>query len=341
MLDSNARLLLVSVFGGNHLGTHLRSAAQELGIETRILDTEEANTAPLMVQRAYRLVRGDRPLWLRGFSRRVLNECRAFEPTWCLSTGRAPIDAATLRALSEAGVVTINFPSDDPWNPLFRSSWLMEATPRYDRVFTPRTANLEQFEKLGCACVRYLPFGYNPALHHPAEAGDVAADVPETDVVFIGGGDRDRLPFIEALRSAGLRVRVFGGYWNRYRSTRDIAGGSLGAAGIRAVLARSKLSICLVRRANRDGHVMRSYEEPAMGACMLFEDTADHRALFGASAARSAAFRSPEQLASVARRYCLDPDLRAALRQQLHSAVVEGGNTYRERLERMLLPADA
>ena len=41
------------------------------------------------------------------------------------------------------------------------------------------------------------------------------------------------------------------------------------------------MNLCLVRRANRDGQVMRSYEAAAIGSCMLVEDTPEHRELFG------------------------------------------------------------
>ena len=77
-----------------------------------------------------------------------------------------------------------------------------------------------------------------------------------------------------------------------------------------------------------------------MGACMLFEDTPDHRTLFGEEVTRAAGFRTPEELAELARRYCADAELRAGLRKQLRAAVVGGANTYRDRLESMLRPAN-
>ena len=50
---------------------------------------------------------------------------------------------------------------------------------------------------------------------------------------------------------------------------------------IRAASASAKVCLCLVRRANRDGHTMRSFEAAAIGGCILAEDTADHREIFG------------------------------------------------------------
>ena len=43
----------------------------------------------------------------------------------------------------------------------------------------------------------------------------------------------------------------------------------------------AKVNLCLVRRAKRDGHVMRSFEIAAVGGCMLAQDTDEHREIFG------------------------------------------------------------
>ncbi len=46
---------------------------------------------------------------------------------------------------------------------------------------------------------------------------------------------------------------------------------------IRSASAAARVCLCLVRRANRDGHVMRSFEAAVIGGCILAQDTADHR----------------------------------------------------------------
>jgi N-acetyl-gamma-glutamylphosphate reductase len=111
--------------------------------------------------------------------------------------------------------------------------------------------------------------------------------------------------------------------------------------GMRSVLARAKMSFCLVRRANRDQHVMRTYEEPAMGSCVAMEDTTHHRELFDAATADACFFATPDELAARAVRLCADADLREQIRESMGRAVTSGGHRYTDRLRRMLsLPAN-
>ena len=79
----------------------------------------------------------------------------------------------------------------------------------------------------------------------------------------------------------GPSVAVAGGYWERYPAFRAHALGIKPPEIIRALTAAAKVNLCLVRRANRDGHVMRSFEIAAIGGCMLAEDTDEHRDIFG------------------------------------------------------------
>src|SRR5205823_1240683 len=97
------------------------------------------------------------------------------------------------------GVKRYNYLTDDPWNPSHAAKWFFKAVPLYDCIFSPRRANLQDLNCIGCTAVEYLPFGYDPALVFP-EAPATAEERAgfNSDIVFIGSADRDRLPFIEA-----------------------------------------------------------------------------------------------------------------------------------------------
>jgi len=261
---------------------------------------------------------------------------RRSKPRWLLAAGLAPITARALREISDLGVRTIAFTTDDPWNANYRSPWLFDALASYDTVFTPRPATLADFRNIGCARVEELHFGFDPTLHHPATTEESAGEARTADVVFIGGGDKDRFPYIEALIETGLKVAAYGGYWNRNPRTRDVHGGMLSIPEMRGVLGGAKMSICLVRRANRDEHVMRTYEEPMMGACMAPEDTAQHRALFSDPVMEHAFFKTPADLAEVAVKLCGDDALRTRVKEAEYRAVAEGSHSYADRLRTML-----
>src|SRR5262249_40023749 len=159
-----------------------------------------------------------------------------------------------------------NYSTDDPWNPAIRSNWHLRALPLYDLVFTPRRSNFDDFRHLGCAKVHYLPFGYDENLFASAEYSN---DTPAHDILFVWGAAPDRATFISEFMSYGPSVAVVGGYCERYPAFRQVALGAKSPEAIRALTAAAKVNLCLVRRANRDGHVMRSFEIAGIGGCML------------------------------------------------------------------------
>jgi spore maturation protein CgeB len=214
-----------------------------------------------------------------------------------------------------------------------RAPWHLRALPEYDAVFTTRWANLDCFRKIGCADVRYLPFGYDDELF---PAPPEPRPPPSHDVLFVGGADADRVAFVTQFLKSGLSIALVGGYWRRCPATRPYALGLQPAETVARLTASSRINLCLVRRANRDGHVMRSFEIAALGGCMLAEDTAEHRRIFGRDGEAVAYFRTPEEAVSRARALLADEAERARLSAAARRRIVAGGHTYRDRLNAML-----
>ena len=109
------------------------------------------------------------------------------------------------------------------------------------------------------------------------------------------------MPYIDALAQAGFRVALYGTYWDRFRPTRALTRGQLPASELPGAIAAASISLCLVRRANRDGHSMRTFEIAAMGGCILAEDTDEHREILGPDGEAAVYFRSIEEMILKAR----------------------------------------
>ena len=330
-------LLIVGFQGGTHIGGSLARAADRLHISNMFVDASRSFDGPRLLRATNWRLRGHRPLRLQSFSRGVLAACERVRPRWLLATGMAPIDAAALAEIGRLGTRRVVFITDDPWNPTVRSSWFFDALRHYDDVFTPRSANLGDLVRHGCPRVRYLPFGFDPELSFREE--------PQTeqewrtltaDVAFVGGADVDRVPYIGALIRAGLRVNVYGGYWNNYPQARRSYKGHADVATVRKATSAAAVALCLVRRANRDGHVMRSFEIPAMGGCMLVEDTDEHRALFGAPGEAVVTFSGIKDMVERVRGLLDAPAERRRLARAGFEIVHSGHHTYADRLETML-----
>jgi len=328
----NERLLLVGNPESIHVGAHLYEGAQGLDLAVRLCDAREAFDAPRWQGRACWHLLGRRPAHLGRFSASVVAVCREFEPAWLLTTGQAPVSRGGLAAIGKMGAIRLNYLTDDPWNPALRAPWFLKTLPGYDHIFSPRQSNLEALRAHGCRGVSYLPFAYAPSKH----LGTAATRESAADVVFAGGADRDRVPPIAALIAAGFRLALYGGYWKRYPETRPYDLGQADLPTLRKAVAAAKVALCLVRRANRDGHVMRTFELAAMGACMLTEDTEEHRAIFGAEGEAVVYFGSIPEMIEKARWLVTHDDERRRLAASAQARITSGRNTYQDRLACML-----
>ena len=328
------KLLIIGFTRAGHMGSYLASAARQLGLDFQIADAGGADARSRVGRSFYWHLRSKRPARLMQFGAQVLDICARTPPRIVLTTGNAPLDRSHIEVLRGRGIRVINYSTDDPWNPTLRAPWFLSALSSYDAVFTPRRANVDDFRNCGVRAVHYLAFGYDPDVHRPWPDNKTPA-VP-SDVLFVGGCDADRIPLIDALIDAGLDVALFGGYWDRHSKTRRYWRGMADQDTIRSTSAAARISLCLVRRANRDGHVMRSFEAAAIGGCILVEDTADHRELFGPENLAVRYFKSIAELVQQAKILVADAELRRRLSIELQKTFAAGGHTYANRLAEIL-----
>jgi hypothetical protein len=331
----NPELLILGFRGGASVGDSLERAATRLGLGVAYVDATRAFAAPRLLAAAAWHLAGHRPARLAAISREVVAACARLQPRWLLATGLAPLSADALVDVGRLGVTRLNYLTDDPWNTRLGSRWFLDGLPHYDHVFSPRMANLNDLVRHGCRRLSYLPFGFDPDLSfphpEPANPSDQSADV-----VFVGGADQDRLAYAEALLGAGVKLHLYGGYWADYRQTRAASRGLADVATIRKATSAAKVALCLVRRANRDGHVMRSLEIAAIGACMLVEDTEEHRELLGPPGEAVVYFSTIDEMLERVRWLLANDEERARLAGAVRRRILAGAHRYDDRLATML-----
>jgi len=327
------KLAIVGISGGTNIGESLRRASIAARQFGSFFDAYEAWRGSRILRALKWRFLDRRPLRLDAFSRKVVDECARTRPKYLISTGIAPLTEASLRVLRRLDVTCINYSTDDPWNRSHRAEWHLRALKNYDLVFTPRRSNIQDFIDAGCADVRYLPFAYDDELFGPGAPSDLTVS---HDLLFVGGADRDRVAFIAGIVNSGLRPAVVGDYWNRFPETRGFDLGHKDPKALRALTAAAAVNLCVVRHANRDGNVMRSFEIPAVGGFMLAEDTPEHREIFGTEGQCVLYFTTPEGAADKARWALANPSERRRMAAAAHELIVGGGHTYRDRLMQML-----
>lgn len=333
-LRAQGPLLIAGNRGGTHIGESLLRAAETQALKAQLLESSSAYEAPRFVRAFFWRWRDRTGLHFRRYQNQLLASAEALGATTLIATGSGPITAATLQTLRARGVRCLNFSTDDPWNPVHRSRWALEALPHYDCVYTPRQANLAEFQAIG-ATVRYLPFGYDPK-HCQIDAA-LAKQTPAYELLFVGGADADRKQFMRELLRGGARPSIVGDYWQKSPEFAEFALGMRPPEVLAALTANAAICLILVRRANRDGHVMRSLEAAGTGACLLVEDTPEHRALFGADGEQVRYFTTATEAAQRAQELLADRTQREALRSRLKLSMQQSAHTYRDRLETMLL----
>ena len=332
------RLLIVGIPQPEHVGAHFLAAARHLSLDTRILDNRQAWSRSLWVNRVFHHLAARRPPHLRQFSRKVVAACRDFEPELLLVTGISAPDHRVLQEIGRLKMHRMNYLTDDPWNPRNGAAFFWAALREYDVVWSPRRANLEDLRRHGCKAVEYLPFGYNPAVHFCEAPRDAEERERFTcDVVFVGGADADRLPVAKALVRAGMKVHLYGGYWGRDKELRPYWRGFVYGRELRLAVTCAKVNLCFGRRANRDGHAMRSLELPAMKACLVVEDTPEHQELYGADGECVVYYHDLPGLVKQAQALCREPARARQLGENARRKICEASrHTYTDRLQAML-----
>lgn len=329
------QILIVGGVGVTHVGQSLHHAAISLGLAADQLDHAAAYEGPKLLRSVIWRYFGHRPFRLNSFSARVEAYCAQHRPSLLLSTGVSPIRAQALERLRSAGVICANFSTDDPFSQSNGAWYFKACLPLYDWIFTPRRANLIEL-KQQCRNVEYLPFAYEPAHCVGGEPEEARKHLLHTEVLIVGGADDERLPIAKAIVGAGIKLALYGGYWDRDPILRPYWRGMAQPEVLREATLSADLVVCLVRRANRDGHVMRTFEAAATGACMVVEDTAEHREIFGPEGKCVVYFGNTAEMLVQIRRLLDAPTERMRLQLAVRDHIRGAPHTYSDRLKRML-----
>ena len=314
-------------------------------VVTRVLDWVTMNvrshrSRALAYQAASTFLRYRRhPVATAELNHALVARAMVFRPSLVVVLMGFHIAPEVLSAIkAETGAVLVNYATDDPFNRRLTTPELLRSIPLYDLFASTKRAISKDLKSAGAREVRYVRFGYKPSVHFP--------DFPTTDrerrrfgaeVAFVGEGDADRRPFLRALVEAipNIDLALYGGLWSKDARLRKYFRGSVRGRDFRMALGGAKIVVNLVRRENRDDHVMRTFEAPACGAFVLHERTDSHLEIF--EEGRNAAFfESTEELIDKVRYYLGHDREREQIRQAGYQLTVSAGHTYRQRLEEII-----
>jgi spore maturation protein CgeB len=328
------RVTIVGNRGGTNIGGSFERAARSAELDFQVIEPRQAMEGPAWLRRFNWHFRGKRPTWLNSFSNQVVESCVRHKSEVVVVTGISGPNTEALAQLGKTGIRVANYLTDDPWNRMHRAPWFFKALPNYFAVFSPRHANLNDLRAIGCRRASYLPFAYDPDLHFPEASSVDECNAVAADVLFVGGADEDRIPICAAVGASGLSLAIYGDYWERSDATRPFWKGHAEPSVLRSATSAAKVCLCLTRKANRDGHTMRSYEVPAMGGVVLAEATDDHKAMFGEEGALY--FHDIPEMISKAKWLVAHQSEARQMAERGHARITGNNNTYCDRLETIL-----
>jgi hypothetical protein len=99
---------------------------------------------------------------------------------------------------------------------------------------------------------------------------------------------------------------------------------------------RGRRPLALYRFSRAIRHSMRTFEVPAIGACIVVEDTLEHRLIFGEDGARVLYFKTAREMVEQVRMLLANEILRRSLRDNVHVHDTGGANTYSDRFASMI-----
>ena len=244
--DKNMKLFILGGRGGTNVGESFYRAALSLNIQSKYFDVSAAFEGNQIIRYLARRLSDGKPMKLQEFSQNLVIQSRKNTPEFIITTGLAPVNEQALKEIGKMNVKRINYLTDDPWNKAHYARWFRKALPQYDMVYTTRTSNIDDIRKAGCRRVEYLPFGYDPYLFKPQILTEKKKKVFDADVLFAGGADKDRVPYIHALISAGIKVELYGSYWEKYKETKNSTKGQADIETLREAISGAKIALCLV-----------------------------------------------------------------------------------------------
>jgi len=226
-----------------------------------------------------------RPAWsLSAVNRALLHEATEVQPDLVFLWRCIDILPATLRAMRAqlAGVPIIGYHNDNPFKGLkarLKSRHFLAGLRDVDVAAVYRPDNLKAALALGAPRAELLPPSYIRSLHRPIEVGAMA------DVVYVGHYEPDgRLKALQALRNAGVTVKVRGTRWHavqlqhRWLAEQPIE--QLWGDDYVTAIASARISLAFLSGRHGDVYTRRCFEIPACGSLLMAPRTRELKTFF-------------------------------------------------------------
>lgn len=289
------------------------------------------------------LRRGLEPMLVAEHTRALIAEARHHRPHLFFAFKGPYVTVEAMRAIKEAGAISINFYPDTSLTDHGR--YLPKALPHYDWVFTTKTFGPDDMRRiLGITTASFLPHAFDPEVHSvwQLDASDVSRYA--ADVSFIGAWTPKKEQIVLRIQDAlpGITMRIWGAQWeNASRRLQPVVEHQevWGREYAKCILA-SRINLGLLIEAQPgascgDLITSRTFEIPATGGFMLHERTSELSWYFEEDK-ECAAFSSEEELLEKIRYYLSHETDRRQIAEAGRRRALESGYSMDSRVEQVV-----
>lgn len=254
------------------------------------------------------------------------------------------IKPSTLKAIKSKypHIKIVNWSQDDMYAWHNRSILYTLGIKYYDLIITQKSYNVEELRKIGARKVLFQNKAYSQDIHKIHEC----KNKQKVDVLFIGFPEKERIKSILYLANNGIKVDIYGYpmVWKKFRynikhENISLHEKSLFGQDYAATLSCAKISLCFLRKANRDLQTSRSMEIPACGGFMVAERTNEHLELFEEDK-EAIYFENDYELFEKVRYYLDDEEKRKKITKAGYKRCISSGYSYDDRVKEIIKKID-
>ena len=248
---------------------------------------------------------------------------------------------STLQSLRRQGAFLVHHVTDalSPlrWDLWWQNRLLRGTLKSYDMFFTSNLRDSERFSSSSPPKVELTSLGFDHERFDATPLSPGARNKWESDVIFAGHHEPLTEAGIVSLIDAGIKVKVYGGGWERSRSLRKFAFSSqirhLEGEEYICALKGAKIGLCFVSEWNFNQTAGRSFEIPACGTFLLAMRTPQHLECYR-EGEEAEFFGDHQELVGKVRYYLENDALRREIAARGHERCLRSGYSWADRMKR-------
>jgi spore maturation protein CgeB len=236
----------------------------------------------------------------------------------------------TIEMARGRGAKTAVWSTDDAYNRLNSTKYIVDSLPLYDRVFSPRRQLKSEYASKGVRSFEVIDWYYRPGLLFDRSA--VRKKDYRYEISFVGSWSKRREDLLNSL--SGMALDIWGWGWTKRSSksffARENCHGLVSMTEMMDVFAATKINVNILTLENRDTTNFRNFEIPAAGAFQLSERSEEVCALFE-EGKEIACFCSAAELRQACEKLLIDDSTRENMKSAGYQRLVNGHHAIADR----------